>query len=165
VLVAGISLGLALGIGSYTFRYAKGLSYFSKDPAACANCHIMQSQYDGWQKASHHNAAKCVDCHLPEAFVAKYLAKAEHGWRHSEKFTLQDFEEPIRITPRSSEILQQNCLRCHADLVHDVAAGFAPEPKELSCVHCHQGAGHGTRAALGGPLRAVELQAPTRHHQ
>jgi hypothetical protein len=37
-----IAFGIFVGIGGYTFRYAEGLSYFSTDPAACANCHIMQ---------------------------------------------------------------------------------------------------------------------------
>ena len=49
-----IALGLGLGIGGYTFLYAKGLSYMSTDPEVCANCHIMQPQYDSWQKSSHH---------------------------------------------------------------------------------------------------------------
>lgn len=157
LLVAGIVQGVALGVGAYTFRYAKGLSYFKTDPSACANCHIMQTQFDGWQKSSHHAVAICIDCHLPATFVPKYLAKAENGWRHGKEFTLQTFEEPIRLKPRSSEILQANCLRCHGSLVHDVAAGFDTTAKELSCIHCHQSAGHGPRAALGGPLRAGEL--------
>jgi cytochrome c nitrite reductase small subunit len=161
LLALGISLGVALGLGFSTFRYAKGFSYFKTDPSACANCHIMQSQYDGWQKSSHHTAAVCIDCHLPEAFIPKYIAKAENGWRHGKEFTLQTFAEPIALKPRSSEILQDNCVRCHQDLVHDVAAGFAPQVKELSCIHCHQSAGHGTRAALGGPLRAAELAPPS----
>jgi len=157
LLSAGVTLGVALGIGSYTFRYAHGLSYLSTDPAACANCHIMQRQYDGWQKSSHHIAAKCVDCHLPHAIVPKYLTKIENGWRHSKEFTLQTFREPIELKPRSAAVLQENCLRCHHDLVHDVAAGFAAEPKELRCVHCHDSVGHGPRAGLGGPLKSAEL--------
>jgi nitrite reductase (cytochrome c-552) len=36
----------------------------------------MRDPYDSWQKASHHSAATCVECHLPATFVAKYLAKA-----------------------------------------------------------------------------------------
>jgi len=40
------ALGVLLGIGGTTFNYAEGLSYLSTDPAACANCHIMQPQYD-----------------------------------------------------------------------------------------------------------------------
>jgi cytochrome c nitrite reductase small subunit len=87
------ALGVLLGIGGTTFNYAEGLSYLSTDPAACANCHIMQPQYDAWQKASHHTAATCADCHLPPGFPEKYVAKAENGWNHSKAFTLQDFPE------------------------------------------------------------------------
>jgi cytochrome c nitrite reductase small subunit len=157
ILAGGITFGLALGVGSFTFRYAKGFSYFSTDPTACANCHIMQHEYDAWQKSSHHTVAKCIDCHLPHTFFAKYMTKAENGWRHSKEFTLQTFAEPIQLKPRSEAVLQANCVDCHADLVHDVAAGFGPEVKELRCIHCHESAGHGPRAGLGGPRRPSEL--------
>lgn len=142
--------GAALGIGAYTFEYAEGTSYLSKDPAACVNCHIMRPQYDGWQKSSHHTVAGCVDCHLPEKGLAKWIAKASNGYRHSKAFTLQDFEEPIRMTRGNAEILQANCLRCHEDLVHDLVASTRSEADAIQCVHCHSGVGHGERAALGG---------------
>src|SRR4051812_13243221 len=101
-LLFAIAAGILLGLGAFTFRYAEGLSYFSADPKACANCHIMRRQYDGWQKASHHGVAVCVDCHLPRSFIAKLLAKASNGYHHSKGFTLQDFDEPIRIKPKNS---------------------------------------------------------------
>lgn len=145
-----IAVGLLAGVGATTFDYAEGLSYLSTDPAACANCHIMQGQYDSWQKAGHHTAATCVECHLPAGFPAKYLAKAVNGWNHSAAFTLQDFHEPILITPRNAEILQDNCVRCHGDLVHDQVGVFAES--QPRCTHCHARVGHGPRAGLGGPL-------------
>jgi cytochrome c nitrite reductase small subunit len=151
-LVLAILVGLAAGTGAYTFRYARGLSYFSTDPRACVNCHIMQRQYDSWQAASHHTTAVCVDCHLPVSFVPKYLAKAENGYRHAEKFTTQRFVEPIVVQPKGQRILQANCVRCHEGLVHEIASGPRGEQDELRCVHCHAGAGHGERASLGGPL-------------
>ena len=52
--------GAVLGLGSFTFHYAEGGSYFSNDPRACVNCHIMRDAYDGWQKASHHAVAACT---------------------------------------------------------------------------------------------------------
>ena len=73
------TLGVFVGTGVVTFQHAEGLSYLSTDPRACVNCHIMRSQYDSWQKASHHNWARCVDCHLPHDFVPKYIAKARNG--------------------------------------------------------------------------------------
>jgi cytochrome c nitrite reductase small subunit len=97
LLALAVLVGAVVGLGAFTFSYGEGLSYFSKDPRACANCHIMNDQYNSWQKAGHHQAAKCVDCHLPHDFVGKYLAKADNGYRHSKAFTLQDFHEPIKI--------------------------------------------------------------------
>ncbi|HMG56483.1 MAG TPA: NapC/NirT family cytochrome c, partial [Kofleriaceae bacterium] len=90
LIALAIGLGVLLGLAGFTFRYAEGLSYFSTDPRACANCHIMRRQYDGWQKASHHGVATCADCHLPHTLFAKYRAKASNGWHHSKGFTLQD---------------------------------------------------------------------------
>jgi cytochrome c nitrite reductase small subunit len=151
------SVGLLLGMADFGFRYAEGLSYFSTDPRACANCHIMQSQYDSWQKASHHTVAKCVDCHLPDAFIPKYLAKASNGWHHSKGFTLQDFAEPIRIKPGNSAILQANCLRCHEPMVSELVGDAHSSKGGVECVHCHANVGHGERAGLGGAMTKAEL--------
>lgn len=138
-----VALGVLAGIGVFTFTYAEGLSYFSTDPRACANCHIMNDEFDGWRKSSHHAAAVCVDCHMPhDSIVAKLIAKADNGYHHSKGFTFQDFHEPIMIKPRNSAILQANCLRCHADLVHGISQ---PGAAELSCVHCHSHVGHGSQ--------------------
>ena len=38
-----------MGIGAYTFVYARGASYLTNDPAACVNCHVMREPYDGWR--------------------------------------------------------------------------------------------------------------------
>jgi len=143
-LLAGL-FGALLGMGAFTFRYGEGLSYFSADPRACKNCHIMNDEYDSWTKGVHHASAKCIDCHLPHAFVPKYLAKAENGYHHSKGFTLQDFHEPILIKPRNAAILQANCLRCHGDLVHDIVRGGSAADDESRCVHCHRNVGHGAR--------------------
>ena len=150
LLLLAAAAGTALGVCAFTFSYAEGLSYFSTDPKACANCHIMNDQYASWTKGPHHGDARCVDCHLPHDTVAKYLAKALNGYHHSKGFTLQDFHEPILIKPRNAEILQNNCLRCHGDLVHEalVAGARGPQPAEVEdgrCVHCHRGVGHGAR--------------------
>lgn len=152
VTLAGIALCIVLGVcigeASYTFHYAEGLSYFSPDPKSCVNCHIMQSQYDGWQKASHHNVATCVDCHLPHTFPAKYIVKAENGYFHSKGFTFQDFAEPIRMRPQSQRVLERNCLYCHADLVHDILS-TGREEDQVGCIHCHRTVGHGDGVGLG----------------
>ena len=129
--------GTALGLGLYTFVYAKGYSYFSNDPRACANCHVMQEYYDSWQRSSHHAAAVCNDCHTPHALAGKYITKAENGWNHSMRFTLQNYPDPIRIRPANAVKLHDNCVRCHGEMVSQM-------PQE-NCVRCHAGVGHGPK--------------------
>jgi cytochrome c nitrite reductase small subunit len=119
------------------------MSYLSNDPKACVNCHIMREHYDGWQKASHRAHATCNDCHVPLSGVAKYLRKAGNGFWHSKGFTLQDFHEPIRIRPKNTVILEQNCVRCHREMVSEITAHSPTGSDALKCVHCHASVGHG----------------------
>jgi cytochrome c nitrite reductase small subunit len=142
--LAAALVGALAGVGGFTFRHAEGLSYMSSDPSVCHNCHIMNDQFDSWRKGSHHAAAGCVDCHLPTDLIGKYLAKASNGYHHSKGFTLQDFHEPIMIKPGNSQILQDNCVRCHAGLVHEIVKGSTTGPDAVRCVHCHRSVGHGS---------------------
>jgi cytochrome c nitrite reductase small subunit len=112
-LLLHVSIGILLGSCGYTFYYAQGGSYLSNDPQACVNCHIMRSQYDGWEKASHHGFATCNDCHIPHDFFNKWLTKAENGYHHSVAFTFWNFHEPIHIKPGNAGVLNANCLFCH----------------------------------------------------
>ena len=120
----------------------------------------MQRQYDSWLKSSHGRVAVCVDCHLPHDFIAKYVAKSENGWRHGKKFTTQQFVEPIVVQEKGRAILQDNCMRCHGALVHQIAGTNGVRREEFRCTHCHAGAGHGEKAGLGGPLTAEERHEP-----
>jgi cytochrome c nitrite reductase small subunit len=78
ILVLAILLGVVIGLGAYTFIYAKGYSYLTNNPAACANRHVMQAEYDAWQKSSHHSVATCNDCHTPHNLIGKYAVKASY---------------------------------------------------------------------------------------
>lgn len=160
-LFLAVLLGVLVGVGTYTFSYAQGFSYFKRDPRACVNCHIMQPQYDSWQKSSHHTAAVCVDCHLPHDFVPKYVAKSENGFRHGLMFTTQNFVEPIVIQPAARRILEDNCRLCHSELVAGIedqgGDTRADHGAGMACLHCHSGVGHGPPAGLGGPFRASEV--------
>jgi cytochrome c nitrite reductase small subunit len=134
-ILAAVLAGALAGLGAYTFVYARGYSYFSNDPKACANCHVMREHFEGWQRAPHHAYAACNDCHTPHTLAAKYAVKAGNGWNHSLHFTLQDYPDTIRIRPSNQRVLEANCMRCHAGMVDDL--------KETHCVRCHAGAGHG----------------------
>ncbi len=156
-LVLVVLIGAVIGGGLYTFTYAEGYSYIRDDPRVCANCHIMESAYDSWLKASHHTVAICGDCHLPADPVGKLVGKMINGWNHSVAFTLQNFPEPIRVTERSAEVLQASCLHCHGDITHAIAAGPSGAGDPVRCTHCHSRVGHGDRAGLGGRFRESEI--------
>jgi len=140
-VVLGIAAGLFFGIGGYAFVYARGASYLTNDPAACANCHIMQEQYDGWQRSSHRAVAVCNDCHAPHTFVGKYTTKALNGFWHSFYFTTGGFQDPIRVTPRNAAVTEQTCRYCHDAVVRAIDHSPAPG-RALSCVQCHRSVGH-----------------------
>jgi cytochrome c nitrite reductase small subunit len=148
-VVLGVLVGALVGAAAYTAHYANATAYLSDDPRACVNCHIMNDQYDGWAKASHHSRATCNDCHVPhDSVIHKYAVKAEHGYRHSKGFTFQDFHEPIRITESSRAVVIDNCVRCHDGLTHEIrfaAAGAKSVGVSggLDCLHCHASVGHG----------------------
>jgi cytochrome c nitrite reductase small subunit len=145
-LLAVISLGAAAGLGLYTFTYAKGWSYVTNDAAACANCHIMNEQYDGWIKSSHRAVAECNDCHAPHDLLGKYATKAVNGFRHSLAFTTGRFHEPIQITPGNRAITEGACRHCHDDIVQMMGrAGGGHGGRrggDVACIRCHDSVGH-----------------------
>jgi len=140
--ILSVTLGMLLGSSLFVLSYAKGLSYFSNDPASCANCHIMQPLYDTWQRSPHAAVATCNDCHTPHEFVRKYISKARNGWNHSVAFTLQNFDEPIQIKPFNAVILEENCRTCHEDLVNQITGHYGSHDQEPDCVRCHRDVGH-----------------------
>lgn len=141
-VLAWVSVGIFLGLGAYTFRYAEGLSYLSNDPKACVNCHVMRDNYRSWMKGGHHEAATCNDCHVPHSFPAKWLAKMENGWNHSVKFTLQNYEVPIRIRPMNLARAQANCIRCHGAQIDRMADHPIRSSDGVACTDCHTSIGH-----------------------
>lgn len=140
VLIA-VMLGIFAGVGTFTFGYGQGHSYFSNNPNACANCHVMQGHFDSWQKSSHRHVAVCNDCHLPHDFLGKWITKADNGFFHSWAFTFDNFHEPIQIKPRNRRVTQSTCLSCHEDFLHQVESATRND-ESLSCIHCHSDAGH-----------------------
>lgn len=139
LLVAGV-FGGVVGLGGFTFMYAEGASYFSDEPDACINCHVMQDMYDGWIGGSH-TAVTCNDCHTPHTFPGNYIIKGINGWNHSVAFTLDNFHEPIRIKEMNREVTRDSCLYCHGALVEVMSHEASDTPTD--CLHCHAGVGHG----------------------
>lgn len=138
-----IVVGVAAGIGGYTFVYARGYSYVTNDPAACANCHIMRGHYDAWTRASHRSVAVCNDCHTPPGLIPKYVTKAQNGFWHSFYFTVGRFPDPIRITARNHEVTEMACRKCHAEITAVIDPAHTTNAAGgLSCTTCHNDVGH-----------------------
>jgi cytochrome c nitrite reductase small subunit len=142
--LVGAVAGAAVGVGGFTFIYAKGASYLGHDSAACANCHIMNEQYSGWLKSSHRAVAECNDCHTPHALIPKYAIKAVNGFNHSWAFTTGRFHEPIRIRGFNRTITENACRHCHGDIVAEMDGGgtHGGSERDVSCVRCHGKVGH-----------------------
>jgi len=140
--------GAAIGLGGYTFIYAKGYSYLSNNPEACTNCHVMSAQYNGWIKGSHKFAASCNDCHTPHNFAGKYAVKARNGFFHSLYFTSGNFPDNIEITDFSRNVTENACRRCHGDVVQAIDTGrHVSGSREMSCLRCHNSVGHSESTA------------------
>jgi cytochrome c nitrite reductase small subunit len=139
-----ILIGLLGGVGAFTFGYGEGWAYLSNDPAACANCHVMQDHFDSWQNSSHQHVAVCNDCHLPHDFVGKWVTKADNGFFHSLAFTLENFHEPIQIKPRNRRVTQNACLHCHGEFVESLLPAERGGDM-LNCIDCHADVGHAQR--------------------
>lgn len=148
-LAVALVVGLAGGLGTFTFAYARGASYLTNDPAACANCHVMSEHFSAWTKSSHRAVAVCNDCHAPHDFLGKYATKARNGFWHSFYFTTGRYPDPLRITEKNRRITEGACRDCHAELVESIGATHVSHGTEAGdsfrCVRCHAHVGHYVR--------------------
>lgn len=147
-----VLLFVFFAVGFYTFYNAKGFSYFSNDSAACNNCHVMNEVYYDYTKSPHSKVvdgkplATCSDCHIPDGFAHKWIAKAQSGISHAYAFTfkLDDLPTNFTATQRTKGWVQNNCIRCHSDMAAAAVNATLDPHKDsaLKCVSCHQGVGH-----------------------
>lgn len=162
-IVFALLVGSLVGVGAYTFIYAKGYSYLTNNPTACVNCHVMRAEYDGWVKSSHRNAATCNDCHTPHNLIGKYAVKASNGFFHSFYFTTGLYPDNIEITKIDHKVTEAQCRRCHENITAAIDGNVVHGKAEgLQCTRCHTSVGHSeSDAALNYPTLARSQYA---HH-
>ncbi len=141
--VAVVVTGIAVGLGLFTFVYAKGYAYLGHDAKTCDNCHAMNEQYAGWLTGPHRTAAQCADCHMPSNIVGKYAVKGWDGFWHSYYFTANTYPDNIQITPLGRRVVEGQCRACHRAIVENITAPpHGGREGEVSCIRCHWDAGH-----------------------
>jgi cytochrome c nitrite reductase small subunit len=160
-------LGVLGGLGALVLYISNAVSYLSDDPRACVNCHVMTPQYATWQRGSHGRATTCNDCHVPhDNIIRTYAFKAGDGLRHATMFTLRMEPQVIQIKDAGIAVVQENCIRCHSDLVHEVSAGSltamnARAGEGVLCRQCHREVPHGRVNSLAStPYARVPRLGP-----
>jgi cytochrome c nitrite reductase small subunit len=165
-LAAALFAGATIGLGLFTFGYARGASYLTNDPAACANCHVMSEHFAAWTKSSHRAVATCNDCHTPHDPIGKYAVKARNGFWHSFYFTVGGYPDPIRITDANRRVTEGACRSCHGEITEAIDLAASPgtaaarfvsagapasgpihraSVEPISCIRCHRYVGHWVR--------------------
>ncbi len=138
-----------IGLVAYAFYASNAVSYLSDEPETCVNCHIMAPEYVTWGHSSHREHATCNDCHVPHNNeVNKYWFKAKDGMRHAYVFTARKEPQTIFIREAGIEVVQNNCVRCHSDLVSDSKLLVQTEVfdnhfEDRLCWECHREVPHG----------------------
>ncbi len=161
-----IMAGVFVGLSSFIFYLSKAPSYLSDKPETCVNCHIMAPQYATWNHSSHRERAHCNDCHVPHNNVInKYFFKAKDGIRHATIFTLRLEPQVIHIKKAGQGVVQDNCIRCHENLLTDDAimpltVQAHSERSDRWCWECHRETPHGRINSLTSvPHARVPLPA------
>ena len=151
LFVGVIALVAVLGVGMYATEFT---TYMGDNPTTCNNCHVMDGAYEGWYHAGHKNWTTCSECHVPHALIPKYYVKALSGYHHVTAFSFGNIPAAIRAKESSREVVQENCIRCHAETVAGIMDGDMP--MDRYCFDCHRSVAHGQRGVSILPYQHQE---------
>lgn len=160
LIIALIALAVVIAVGIYATDMP---IYLGNDPTACGNCHVMDAAYESWYHASHQREVQCVECHAPHNIVLKYLVKAKSGINDVWHFSLGLIPDPLRAKPYTDRILQDNCIRCHAETVSMIADGQKDAGRY--CFDCHRSVAHGERGGSILPHQDARMYDPESHKE
>lgn len=106
----------------------------------CGKCHAMDFQVNSYLHSPHAGEANCGDCHDPHALVTGSMYAAFTGSRDVYRVVTNTTPKEIRATNLSKKILQENCLRCHGDIMGDI--GDTSKNGSVYCFQCHRSIVH-----------------------
>jgi len=160
-------LGIIVGLGLLIIHISNASSYLSDAPETCINCHVMYPQYATWAHSSHREVASCNDCHVPQDnFFRTYAFKAMDGMRHASIFTMRWEPQVIRIKQAGVNVVQENCIRCHENMVDmvsivEVTGRNHKEGQGKRCWDCHREVPHGTVRSLSATPHSLVPRLPS----
>jgi cytochrome c-type protein NapC len=141
-----------------------GLAY-TNTTEFCTSCHTMQINLEELKETPHWSSASgvhasCADCHVPEPFVPKMIAKviAAKDVYHEivgtidtpEKYEARRWDMATRVWAKMKASDSRECRSCHGfahmDLTEQSRSarskhGNAPD-KGQTCIDCHKGVAH-----------------------
>lgn len=136
VQVAALAVLIVSFIGIYVSFGPPGLYARSGTPEFCAQCHVMEMEYENWFHNGGHRRLLCIDCHLPNDNFARHLTwKGYEGMWDAFVFYSGRVPDYIRISEAGAIIVQENCHRCHQETVARIN-------EDRNCWICHRRLSH-----------------------
>lgn len=129
-----VVVGLLVALALLGVIGVQGVNSFTGDSSFCVSCHVMEPVYGTWSHSSHREVAGCNDCHTDQTnYFTMTYTKATAGVQHLYHNTFGEIPKPIKIAKSNTEMVQDNCLRCHQDVVRNLR--MDPERR---CFDCHR---------------------------
>lgn len=140
--ISGVVVLVLAAVGLYVSFGTPGLFAKSGTPEFCAQCHVMETQYENWFHNGGHRRLKCIDCHLPNDNMARHLTyKGYDGMWDAFVFYSGRVPETITLSAHGAALLQENCRRCHEETVAKIN-------EDRNCWQCHRRLSHRHSGAM-----------------
>ncbi len=129
-------------IGAFAMSSASLGMKATDEAVFCASCHVM-SEAAWTHSQSIHAKLACNECHAPHNIVSKIPFKAVAGSSDIYKNFFTQVADVIHASPKTKDVVQENCRRCHAVTISTVAMDSKPY-----CVDCHRAIPHNTKTPV-----------------
>jgi cytochrome c nitrite reductase small subunit len=140
--ITGLVILVLAAVGAYVNFGPPGLYAKSGTPEFCAQCHVMEAEYENWFHSGGHRRLKCIDCHLPNDNAARHITwKGYEGMWDVFAFYSGRVPETIKLSESGAVILQENCRRCHEETVAKIN-------EDRNCWQCHRRLSHRNSGAM-----------------